>query len=257
MTTLRALAALAALPALCACASLQPDAQYTHAALLSEAPPRSFTSGCRVSREPRALPAADALVDSAALLEGALQAWRAAGSPPGHVLLALRYDPDGVNVRRDVIEQGVGDALADSLQKLAFAHRRRAEPADREWSVRLRLDLGDAPRMRVGRTEVCAPRLRNAAEAGWGSAMGGTWGDVRDVSPPPGQAELHGPSTIWVRVALDARGNVTEARVERSLVRVAQENRLLSYVRSISFIPGMEDGYPVPGQLSIPLRAGR
>lgn len=257
MTTPRALVALAAVTGLCACASLQPDAQYTHAALLSEAPPRSFTSGCRVSREPRALPAADALVDSAALLRDAVQAWRAGGRAPGHVLLALRYDPHGLNVRRDVIEQRVDGALADSVQKLAFAHRRRAEAADLEWSVRLRLDLGDAPRLRVGRTEICPPRMRNAAEAGWGTGPGGGWGDVRDVSAPPGQADLLGPSTIWVRVALDARGNVTEARVERSLVRVAQEHRLLSYVRSISFIPGMEDGYPVPGQLSIPLRAGR
>jgi TonB family protein len=60
-----------------------------------------------------------------------------------------------------------------------------------------------------------------------------------------------------VRVALDARGNVTDVRVERSLARVGWENRLLNYVRSISFIPAMEDGYPVPAQLSLPLRMDR
>jgi TonB family protein len=183
--------------------------------------------------------------------------WRAAGRPAGHVLFALRYDREGLNVRRDVIEHRVGDVLADTLQKLAFAHRRRAEPADAEWSVRLRLDLGEAPRLRVGRTEICAPRLRSGAEGGFGNAVGGGWGDVRDAYAPPGIADLYDPSTVWVRVALDSRGNVTEARLERSLGRRTYEMRVLNYVRTISFVPAMEDGYPVPGELSMPLRLGR
>lgn len=249
--------ALAALLALPACAALQPDGAFSRAELLSDAPPRPLDRACRVSAEPRALPAADALVDSAALVAAAAEAWRAAGRPAGHVLLGMRYAQDGTNVRRDVIEHRVGDALADTLQKLAFAHRRTAEPAGDEWSVRLRLDLGEAPVLRVGRTEVCSPQPRNASETGFGNGMGATWGDVRNAFGTPSAADAYAPNTVWVRVALDSRGNVTDVRVERSLSRVGWESRLLNYVRSISFIPAMEDGYPVPAQLSLPLRMER
>jgi TonB family protein len=257
MTNRRRFAALAALLALPGCAALQPSALGAPDALLSDGPPRQMNQACRASGDPERLPSAGALVDSAAFAAAAAEAWRAAGSPAGHVLLALRYDTEGVNVRRDVIEHRVGAALADTLQKLAFAHRRRLDPAQREWSVRLRVDLGEAPRMRVGRTEVCSPRVRNGAEGGWGAAAGTTFADVRDPFAPASAAELHGASMVWVRVALDSRGNVTDARVERSLGRGMSDQRLLTYVRSIAFIPATEDGWPVPGQLSMPLRMGR
>jgi TonB family protein len=247
---------LAALLALPACAVLQPDGLQPREALLSDAPPRPLERTCRVAREPQALPSADALVDSAALAAAAAELWRASGVN-GHVLVGMRYDREGLNVRRDVLEHRLGDALADTLQKLVFAHRRRAEPAGGEWSVRLRLDVGETPRLRVGRTEVCAPRLRSGTETGWGNTAGAAWGDVRDAYAPPAAAEMYDPSTVWVRVALDSRGNVTEARLERSLGRRTHEMRVLNYVRTISFIPAMEDGYPVPGELSMPLRMGR
>jgi hypothetical protein len=246
-----ALAALAVLPA---CATLQPDALLPRSELLSDAPPRPLDTRCRVSAEPRALPSVDALVDSAALAAAVADAWRASGRPAGHVLLGLRYDRAGINVRRDVIEHRVGDALADSLQKLVFAHRRTTDAAEREWSVRLRVDAGEAPSLRVGRTEVCSARPRTAPESGPnGRTAGAPWGDVRSAMAGPSFADAYNPSTVWVRVALDARGYVTDARVERSVARVAWENRLLSYVRTLSFVPAMEDGYPVPAHLSLPL----
>lgn len=257
MTIPRLLVALATLLALPACATLQPSGLHSPEDLLSDAPPRVLDRSCRISPYPETLPAVDALVDSAAFAASAAEAWRAAGDPAGHVLLALRYDPQGVNVRRDVIEHRVTDALADTLQKLAFAHRRRTAAAADEWNVRLRVDAGPTPRMRVGRAEVCSARLRGTADLGWGGPVAAAWGDARSAWAPPSAAELAGPSTVWVRVALDARGNVTDARVERGVGRVATENRVLSYVRSIAFIPAMEDGYPVPGQLSMPLRLGR
>jgi hypothetical protein len=60
-----------------------------------------------------------------------------------------------------------------------------------------------------------------------------------------------------VRVALDAGGHVTEARLERTVSRGSWENRVLSYVRAISFVPATEDGWPVPAQLMFPLRLNR
>lgn len=257
MTTPRTLLALAALLALPACALVQPDGASPRDELLSDAPRRLLERACRVSSHPRVLPPADSLVDSAALVAAAAELWLAAGRPSGHVLYGLRFDREGLNVRRDVIEHRVGPAQADTLQKLAFAHRRQVDPADAEWSVRLRLDLGETPRLRVGRTEICQPRLRSGTMGGFGTAMGGGWGDVRDANAPPALSEMYDPSTVWVRVALDSRGNVTEARLERSLGRRTYEMRVLNYVRTISFIPAMEDGYPVPGELSMPLRLGR
>lgn len=223
-------------------------------ALLSDAPlPMDRT--CGVSVDPLELPPVGILVDSAALSAAVAEAWRQAGSPAGHVLIGMRYDKHGVNVRRAVIERRVPAALADTVQKLVFAHRRTLAQAEREWGVRLRMDLGEEPVMRVGRSLVCLPRARDPA-AGIGNSMtAASFGDVRQSAPSPGLAENAG--AVWVRVVLDAGGNVTDARVERTAIRAAAEQQVLRYVRNISFIPATEDGYPVPGQLTFALRLGR
>ena len=50
------------------------------------------------------------------------------------------------------------------------------------------------------------------------AGFGGTgFGDVRDRSPMAGS--FPGGGTVWVRVALDAGGNVTEARLECTMER--------------------------------------
>lgn len=257
MTHRRPFVALAALLALPACATFANNPRE-HSALLSDAP-RVLDRACKVSLEPRALPPADLLVDSAALSAAAARLWREAGSPQGHVLFAMRYDPEGLNVRRDILEHRLPPALADTLQQLTFVHRRTTAPAAQEWSVRMRMDMGaGAPVIRVGRTERCAPRPRESSQGNLLGGTGPTWADVRDSSPYSASASslLYDENTVWIRVALDARGYVTDARVERSLVRMS-EARLLSYVRSLTFFPATEDGYPVPGQLSLPLRLNR
>lgn len=206
--------------------------------------------GCRGAGAPRELPSADAMVDSAALSAGVARLWREAGEPSGHVLLAMRFDEDGLNVRRDVLEHRSTDALADSVQRLVFAARRTTAPAEREWGVRMRIDLGAQPVLRVARSQECRPAPLQRGDA----ALAGSftaWGDVRDPSPPPTMAE---GGLIWVRVALDEAGRVTDARVERSAARVFADQRLLQQVRMIAFNPATVDGYPVPGETTIPLR---
>lgn len=248
MTYARLLALAAALLALPGCSTLAGNAS-TPAALLSDAP---TTSGrhCRASPEPAELPAAAALVDSAALSAAAAEVWRAAGAPRGHALFTMGYNRDGLNVRRDLLEHRLPPELADSLQKLVFAHRRTVAAAGREWGVRLRVDLAEQPVLRVGRSELCAAQPRDRRVAGYG---GTTFGDVREREATPG-LQLQGSGTVWVRVALDAGGNVTEARLERTLARGAWEWRVLNYVRAISFVPATEDGRPVATQFSFPLR---
>jgi TonB family protein len=254
MTHHLSVALLAAALALPACTPFR-TTPTERAALLSNAPlPMDRT--CRVAIDPLELPPAEVLVDSAALSVAVAEVWRQAGSPSGHVLIGMRYDEHGVNVRRAVIERQVPAALADTVQKLVFTHRRALPQAEREWGVRLRMDLGEEPLMRVGRSLVCAPRPRDPATGVGNSLMGASFGDVRQSQPSPGLAENNG--AVWVRVALDAWGNVTDARVERTLMRAAvAEQQVLRYVRNISFIPATEDGYAVPGQLTFALRLGR
>jgi TonB family protein len=216
---------------------------------LSDTRPES-ERGCRGAGAPRELPSVDAMVDSAAVSGQLARLWSQAGQPAGHVLLAMRYDEDGTNVRRDVMEHRVTDALADSVQRLVFATRRTAQPAEREWGVRMRVDLGARPVLRVARSQECRAEPVQRGDPALAGTYSG-WGDIRDSAPPPTMAE---GGLVWVRVALDESGRVTDARVERSAARVFANQRLLQYVRMIAFNPATVDGYPVPGEATIPLR---
>jgi TonB family protein len=251
MTIPRPLLLVAALLALPACAAVTGNVPG-RSALLSDAPMPPGRP-CRVSPEPAELPSVDALVDSAALSAAAVQVWRGARAQRGHALFAMGFDREGLNVRRDLLEHRLPQEMADSLQKLVFAHRRTVAQAEHEWGVRLRMDVGEQPVLRVGRRELCPAQPRDRRVAGYGPFSGSTFGDVRDREATPG-LPLPGSGTVWVRVMLDAAGNVTEARLERSLARPAWERSVLNYVRAISFVPATEDGWPVPAQLVFPLR---
>jgi TonB family protein len=255
MTHPRLFSLAALLLALSGCSALTGGAP-PRASLLSEAPTAPGRP-CRVAAEPDELPSVAALVDSAALSAAAVELWRAAGAPRGHALFAMGYDADGLNVRRDLLEHRLPQALADTLQKLVFAHRRPVDAADQEWGVRLRMDLAEQPVLRVGRRELCAAIPRDSRVAGYGPFSGATFGDVREREASTAMMPVTGNGTVWVRVALDASGNVTDARLERTFARGGWERRVLTYVRAISFVPATEDGFPVPAQLVFPLRLNR
>jgi hypothetical protein len=226
----------AALLSSAACASRS----GTLASLLSDRPHRD--TRCRVSDVPQVLPSAAQVVDSADLGPEVEGAWRAAGSPAGYVLLSLRFGRDGLNVRRAVLETTVARPLADSVQKLVFANRRSVRPASQEWGVRMRIDMAEQPTMRVGRWEMCLPEPRDRYQLDAFQQ----W-DVRTEMPAPDPMGL-----AWVRVRLDPLGNVTDARIERSIVLLGRlEPRILAFARSLSFLPATEDGYPVSAETSI------
>lgn len=227
------------------CALRGDPATATRAALLADDPAHTAAE-CRVAPTPLHLPAAEALVDAAALREATTAVWAAHGRPAGHVLFSLRFDRGGTNVRRAVLEHSLPEALADSLQQLVFAHRRALEPAEAEWGVRLRMDLGAEPLLRVGRWEVCPPRPRDQRLALMSSRGPAGW-DVRTEGNVPPDAR------IWLRVSLNAEGTVTDARVERGSTMGVSGWRVLNAVRGIPFVPALEDGYPVPGELSLAL----
>jgi TonB family protein len=234
-----------ALLAMQACAS---SGGVPHPAVGGAAGP--FERGCRVAASPARLPAAGELVEVEAFRAAAATLWAAAGRPAGHVLFSIRHSADGTQVRRAVIESTVPVALADTLRQLVFADRRQAPAAEGEWGVRLRVDLAEPVALSVARREQCGPRPRD-----WEYRTAGNRFDVRDAGGPDvANPLLTDPQVAWVHVWLDERGTVTDARVERSAGGHAAEQRLLNYVRAMAFIPATEDGFPVPGELTLPVR---
>jgi hypothetical protein len=235
-----------ALLALQGCATMSPIPRQ--ALLTDDPPPRGRQ--CWVSPTPTQLPDASELVDTGAFRAAVSRLWTDEGKPRGYVLLSVRHSPEGTQVRRALIEASVPRELADSMQKLVFAYRREAPPASTEWGVRLRVDMGDPVGLRVGRREECTPRPRD-----WEYRTAGSPFDVRESSAfGVANPTATDPTLVWVHVRLDSHGSVTDARVERGLARSANTQRLLNYVRSMAFLPAMEDGYPVPGETTIPLR---
>jgi hypothetical protein len=205
---------------------------------------------CAPAATPAVLPDASALIDTAVFRGLAGQLWAHAGKPGGYVLLALRHSPDGAQVYRAAIESTAPAALADSLVMLAFAVRRDAPPAKAEWGVRLRVDLGDPVRLRVGRRLACEARPRE-----WAYRTAGSTFDIRDSQGSWSNSILTDPSIVWVRVKVDAGGTVTDATVDRSYLRAGLwQGQLLNYVRSMAFDPATEDGYPVASEIVVPVR---
>jgi TonB family protein len=190
---------------------------------------------CSVVAEPARLPDAAELVDVPALRAEAARAWTAAGKPAGYALFSIRHSAEGLQVRRAVIESTIPAALTDTLQGLVFALRRQTPPTPGDWVVRLRVDAGEEMALRVGRSLQCAPRPRDGEYHGANDAF-----DVR---------QARSEETAWVRVRLNAEGQVTAARLERSPARSNGEQLLLNQVRTMSFFPALEDGQPIAGEL--------
>jgi hypothetical protein len=227
----------------CAPAHTVTPAERASALLSSQPPPPGRV--CRIDPTPDVLPPVDLLLDTRALTDDLAALPLEGREASGYAILSMGYDPFGSNIRRVMIENDLRAETADSIQKLVFHHRRTVGRAEREWGVRLRIDLDDPARLTVGRQERCAPRPRDSLMA---LAMETTFGS--GVRNRGGYRE----STVWVRLMINPSGSVAGAAVERGLVSgVGMEQRIFDYVRSLFFDPALEDGQPVPGMVSVPL----
>jgi hypothetical protein len=205
----------------------------------------STTWACVPDSTPAALPAAAALVD-----EGALSAGVAGlrGDVPvgGEVVLTLEYEPDGTNIRREVLGHTATPEVADSVQKLFFAARRQAPRAAEPWGVRLRVPLARPEAYAVERREYCPPRPRNRELQ---FAM--------ELPATPGTRYRGGARerTVLLRVRVHPAGYVHSASLLRGPDRgVDFERDLFNTVRRYSFFPAMLDGRPVFGEVTVPVR---
>ena len=205
---------------------------------------------CRTAADPAQLPVVAQLIDVDRFQAEAARVWAAEGRPDGRAVFSIRHDVDGAQVRRAVVQSTLPPALTDTLRKLLFAYRRETAPARAEWGVRLRVDAGETPALTVARGQECTPRPRDYEYRTAGSMF-----DVRqETGTGVANAAPTDPDVVWVRVRLDAGGQVTDARVENSARRGTWDQRVLNYVRTMEFTPATQDGEPVPGEMTIPVR---
>lgn len=188
----------------------------------------------------------DTVVDSAMLAAAVDELRRQDPAPTGHVLLTLAFDRDGMNIRRNVIEHNTAPLVADSIQRLVFAACRQVDDTEEEWGVRLRVDLEEPIRLRIGQRELCPPvaRDRQIEEAIQGFNPAGVRyrGGVRE-------------RIIHVRALVNERGIITSTHIERGELRGSSLERSLSeYLRQFLFQAATVDGVPTASWVVIPVR---
>jgi hypothetical protein len=201
---------------------------------------------CTPESFPQQLPAAAALVDTASLTTAIRELRRGATADSGTVLLSLGFERDGINIRRDVLRHTLSPVVADSIQKLVFAHRRTAPASEQPWGARLRIGLGGAVSYTVERREHCPPRprdreLESAAEQFMGTGLSSRGGRLE--------------RTVLLRVLVHPGGYVADAKIVRGEASGGTlERNLTDFIRRYLFEPASLDGVPVYGHVDVPVR---
>jgi outer membrane biosynthesis protein TonB len=218
------------------------SAQGRAEALLSDAPQ---PEGRRCSVPRRLSEVQQQLVDTAAL-RGAIAA--EAGLPAGgSVLYSVRVGEDGSVAWVRPIETGLAPEAEARVQALVRASLRGARSPE-PWHLRVRVALGAAPEVRVGRSEVC-PAVRAESSASREPGV------VASVITTRERAELRGAGPVEVRVRVGLAGEVLEVRLERSSgSRLQDEFTMDAARRSGRYLPELVDGIPVEGWYSITTR---
>lgn len=200
---------------------------------------------CGPEEYPEVLPTADALIDRPAFEADLRELADSSATEAGHVTLSMGYQTDGMNMRRELLEHSVAPFVADSVQKLVFAHRLTLPEASQEWGVRLRIDLGDSIAYGVERREYCPPRPRDSdVETAMRSYMST---GVRYT----GGMRIR---TIVVRLEIHPSGYVNTGRVVRGgHTGSTLEQEVVTYLRQFSFEPAKIDGTPTYGYVDIPV----
>lgn len=242
----RSRVACALLAGLLAGCSLGQGSEAARRERLLISPSGLMHNDCVVLDEPAALPAVDVLVDSVAL-RAALRALplteRDGG---GYVLLAMRWEDDGINSRREVVEASVSPLMADSVQKLVFQARRELPELTAPLDLRLRIDLRPTPAMHVGHSEYCPPRPRDPALR---SAL---------LTEPSRGLRYRGgvrERTVHVELQIHPAGYVVGGRIVRGAGEGSSlERDVVTHLRQFSFDPASIDGKPVRGAIVVPVR---
>ena len=200
--------------------------------LLSDKPaPRE---GCAVSRLPNPLPAVGALADSAVLkqaVDAFAQKYPLRDGLKMFAVYSVAFGADGQVARVSAIDWFLPQ---DREQELTGLVRQslRAQPAGRPWSVRLRVEPGAEPALRVGRSEVCAARSTTRFE------LVTSVTDASAVSPPP----------VRVRVAVRESGEIAAIQLLRTSGDREMDRWIEQSLLNRRYNPELVDGVAVQAE---------
>ncbi len=203
---------------------------------------------CAPAALPVVLPAAAAVVDSAALLADLAgdDGWRRPGS---YAVLSLTFDGGvalfPIVVRTDLTPLGK-QAPEEALARLVRLHTLAQARGDSTWGARLRLDGGATLSLAIARQEICRPRAVGTANGS--VSVGRTTVPIviadRPLNFTMGQQPVQSP--IELRVLVESDGSV--ASVEALLPRRAGVDALRRAVEetasAVRFYPALRDGVP-------------
>lgn len=203
---------------------------------------------CVTEGYPQPIPAAAALLDTARLARELRALLREAEVPAAVATFTLWYEPDGLNVRRDLLRHSLPEALEDTVQQLVFASLARAPEMERAWGARLHIGVGEQVAYTTSAREYCPPRPLNRMIQAEMDAYQGTGVLARTR----GRAVER---TVLMEVTVHPAGYVETAKVLRGATPGGtQERQLIDYLRQHSFVPASLDGVPVQGSLAVPVR---
>lgn len=197
--------------------------------LLSEKPaPRD---GCAIARLPNPLPAVGALADSAALKQAVDAFAQKYPIRDGKMfaVYSVAFGADGQVVRVSPIDYLLPLEREHELTGLV-RQSVRAQPAGRPWSVRLRVEPGAEPALRVGRSEVCAARSTSRFEL-VSQAL-----DASTTAPLP----------VRVRVAVRESGEIASIQVLRSSGDRELDRWVEQSLLRRRYSPELVDGVAIP-----------
>jgi TonB family protein len=210
------------------------------------APPQG--QRCEVQDAPGQLPSVDQVVDSAALA-GEL------GGAAGYGLFTVGFDTLGM---ADTVRLSGGDlpAAAQTAWYQAVTRRmrerspfpvpvRRGRPQG--WSVLLRVDAGNPPALRVGRSEECPPVLTNAFAVQ--NYVQQAFSELIRSNPIQQR-----PARVMMDFVVDSTGAVRDARVETSTGFPAVEEIAHRAIRQGSFQPALLNRRPVSVKVRMPIQ---
>lgn len=197
--------------------------------LLSDKPaPRD---GCAVARLPNPLPSVGALADSAALKQAVDAFAQKYPLRDGKMfaVYTVAFGADGQVARVSAIDWFLP---RDREQELTGLVRQslRAQPAGQPWSVRLRVEPGAEPALRVGRSEVCAARSTSRFEL-LTQAM---------------EASTTTPLPVRVRVSVRESGEIAAIHVLRSSGDREIDRWVEQSLLRRRYNPELVDGVAVP-----------
>ncbi|HEX6368088.1 MAG TPA: hypothetical protein VF006_04085 [Longimicrobium sp.] len=203
---------------------------------------------CVTEAFPQPLPAAAALLDTARLTRELQALLRDAQVPAAVATLTLWYEPDGQNVRRDLMRHSLPQELADTVQQLVFAALGRGPEMERAWGARLHIGVAQEVAYTTSAREYCPPRPRSRTIQAEMETYQGTGVGARTR----GRAVER---TVLMEVTVHPAGWVEAAKVLRGATSGGSlEHQLQDYLRQHSFIPASLDGVPVQGSLAVPIR---